>query len=404
MATLTSKGYVKQTSGENPGTWGTGGINNTFDLINANVSGHLDLSGLTNANITLTSDQASNLSYTLSGTLTGNITISWPANVGGFFFVRNETTGAFSITLKNSGGTDVVLAPQGFNIGVYSDGVNMRTGTTSAPLDFNIPGTLTAGEVDSETPYQLGGVPMILGHGLCQFRYSSASVCLLMPYGGNTLAFPDGTVRQVPSGGIQLSNGGLSNATVYNVYCPPTGDLEASITAHTTDAASGIEIKTGDATRVLVGKVYLVGGSFLDSNSSRLVISWFNRQQKTIFNSFTADRTTTSTTPVEINSEIRISLLTWGAAITASCWGTYALPGSGGGDDMRSAIALDALASTFAVAEGGRANDFFTMMNCAGTLSPSEGFHYITIYGARTQGDDTATWRSGTSISGQLMI
>lgn len=67
------------------------------------------ISGLTNANVTLTPAQAAKGKITLAGTLTGNIQIVMPTWLREWTFVNN-TTGSGSITVKTASGTGVVLA------------------------------------------------------------------------------------------------------------------------------------------------------------------------------------------------------------------------------------------------------------------------------------------------------
>lgn len=122
--------------------------------------------------------------------------------------------------------------------------------------------------------------------GQCYLEYSSATACVLWPWLGNVLSFCDGNYYPVPSSGVTLSNSGLAASTFYYVYAymnSGTMTLEASTTGHSTDTTYGIEIKTGDSTRTLVGAVYTNGSTqFADSLSARNVVSWFNAVIKPI--------------------------------------------------------------------------------------------------------------------------
>lgn len=120
-----------QATGENAGTWGQRLDNNVFTILDNALGNTLSLP-LTNVDITLNTAQSQNNFIDLTGTLTGNVNIIFPA-IGRTYFVRNGTTGAFSVTLKTSAvggatyvlqqgqtrfivlnGTDVLLATDGF--------------------------------------------------------------------------------------------------------------------------------------------------------------------------------------------------------------------------------------------------------------------------------------------------
>ncbi|WP_157664432.1 hypothetical protein [Bordetella genomosp. 9] len=85
------------------------------------------LTGLANANITLTAAQAKNGIITLAGTLTGSIQIIFPATKQQWLVVNN-TTGNFSVTCKTASGTGAVISQGGVAI-LYGDGTNLLLGT-----------------------------------------------------------------------------------------------------------------------------------------------------------------------------------------------------------------------------------------------------------------------------------
>lgn len=118
-----NKGYPLQQTGENSGTWGVvldGGISTT-DL---NMGGRLSLDVSGGGSVTLTATQASNLVYTFTGVLTGAKAVLFPA-VGSFYIVRNQTTGAFALTIKTSAGGSVgPTIPQGATWAIFTDGTN----------------------------------------------------------------------------------------------------------------------------------------------------------------------------------------------------------------------------------------------------------------------------------------
>jgi hypothetical protein len=105
----------------------------TWDIpLNANFStidaafGSTTSVAVTNSNVTLTSTQSQNLRILFTGVLSNNLTITFPAEGGQWVvsnFTGNDINGPYTITLASGGsGSNAVLAPQGFNVIVYSDG------------------------------------------------------------------------------------------------------------------------------------------------------------------------------------------------------------------------------------------------------------------------------------------
>jgi len=122
MSTLTTnKGYIKQAHNEDVDSWDVP-LNNTFDIIDKNLGGLLTVP-VSNVNVTLNATQAQNLMFSITGVLTGNVVIVYPA-VGGIFSVSNNTSGAFSVTIANPSGP-TLNAPQGQSILVLSTGTGL---------------------------------------------------------------------------------------------------------------------------------------------------------------------------------------------------------------------------------------------------------------------------------------
>lgn len=134
-----NKGYELQATGENQGTWGILLNNNALAVVDLNLGGRLAVT-IDAANVDLTATQAQNVYITLTGTLTGNRDLTFPASNGGFYYILNNTSGAFSVTVKPLGGTGVVV-PQG---GLSRIFIN-PTATTAVHL--GTPATATGGAV-----------------------------------------------------------------------------------------------------------------------------------------------------------------------------------------------------------------------------------------------------------------
>lgn len=86
--------------------------------------GATSLTGLTNANITLTPAQAAKTRITLAGTLTGNVQIIFPTWTKDWVVVNN-TTGAFTVTCKTPAGTGIAVTQGGMAARLYGDGTNI---------------------------------------------------------------------------------------------------------------------------------------------------------------------------------------------------------------------------------------------------------------------------------------
>lgn len=127
MPTTANKGYNTPAFNSLVGTWGTGtgGLNETFQIQDNNLGGVASVS-LSNTNVTLSSSQAQNLNIYLTGTLTASVTVSTPCI--GFFFIVNNTTGSFAVSLQANFGSGAVgpalVVPQGIRLFIACDTTN----------------------------------------------------------------------------------------------------------------------------------------------------------------------------------------------------------------------------------------------------------------------------------------
>ncbi len=81
------------------------------------------ITGLTNANVTLTAPQYAKNIITLAGTLTGNVQIIFPTIVGEWMVVNN-TSGAFTVTCKTAAGSGPAVT-RGGGVFVWGDATNL---------------------------------------------------------------------------------------------------------------------------------------------------------------------------------------------------------------------------------------------------------------------------------------
>lgn len=109
MAISPDAGFNLQVTGSNNGTWGTN-LNSNFSIANNIYGARVTVNCAGSSNITLTTSQAQNFFQILTGALTGNILYILPAT-GGQFFIINNTTGAYTVTVvNNAAGTGIVVA------------------------------------------------------------------------------------------------------------------------------------------------------------------------------------------------------------------------------------------------------------------------------------------------------
>jgi len=81
------------------------------------------VTGVTATPVVLTQTQYQKLIIKFTGTLTANVTYQLPSGIGGKWVLRNNATGAFTVTFASLGGGTSFVATPGF-ANAASDGVN----------------------------------------------------------------------------------------------------------------------------------------------------------------------------------------------------------------------------------------------------------------------------------------
>lgn len=156
-------------------------VNADWDIIDKAFGGTHTVS-LTNVNVTLNQTQCQNVRILLTGTLTGNVTVNFPASVSGFWIVDNTTTGAFTVTLSSAGaGPFSVTAVQNANTFIFSDG-------TSVYLADNAPIIAGTGISISGTTVALQTPVTAANGGTGQTTYSNGQLLIGNASGGLTKA------------------------------------------------------------------------------------------------------------------------------------------------------------------------------------------------------------------------
>jgi hypothetical protein len=265
----------------------------------------------------------------------------------------------------------------------------MQNVTAGKFLGGNLTGAAAAAPTENIIPF-----------GQCRLTKSSTSL-LLSPYKGNLLTI-NSTAVQIPDAGVTLSTSGLSSSTLYYIYAfmnSGTMTLEASATAYATQAGTGVTIKSGDATRTLIGMARTDGSTtWQDSATQRFVRSWFNDPGVALLNSFSANRSTSSASYVEINSEIRNEFLIWaGETINVSANGETTQFATS--NACHTSIGFDGATAedTFFYADAATssaAQGFALTLAKAGL---SEGYHFVTLLGKSLSGNASTWIGSGTA-------
>lgn len=235
--------------------------------------------------------------------------------------------------------------------------------------------------------------------GQCRLGVVSATSLKLSPYNGNLLNI-NGSIQAVPSGGVSIANTGLSASTLYYAYAYMNGatmTLELSTTGHTT-GNNGIEVKTGDATRTLVGMIRTQGstpGQFVDTAAQSFVASWYNRKTKALTNGGgTAGGSTTAATFSDMFAGAHIEFLAWAdEPVDLSMIVTAQVDASN--RQANPALAIDSTST----ASSGVTEITSTTLTSASmggvSFSVAEGYHYATGLMAAGSGG-TATFTGGT--------
>jgi hypothetical protein len=119
--------------------------------------------------------------------------------------------------------------------------------------------------------------------GQCRLQVDSTSQVSLQRFAGGYLPLKIGgnwEAKLIPSTGPTLANTGLTAATLYYLYAydnSGTLTLEASTTGHVTDSDTGVEVKSGDVSRTLVGAALMGAGTPGTFQAIGVgTLSWFN--------------------------------------------------------------------------------------------------------------------------------
>lgn len=128
--------------GSDQDTWGDI-LNADLEILDLAVQYDVISKTLSNVDVTLTAVEAASAVINLTGTLLANVNVIVPATPVRVYLVRNQTSGAFTVTVKTAAGTGTPVQ-QGTSSLVYSDGTNIIQGATSVNGSFSAGNTSVA--------------------------------------------------------------------------------------------------------------------------------------------------------------------------------------------------------------------------------------------------------------------
>jgi microcystin-dependent protein len=228
-----------QATGENATTWGVK-TNTNLDLLAESIAGAVNLNVAGSGDYTLSTangaeDEARQAILVLTGLLTGNRNIIVPSSPKNYTVINN-TTGAFTVTLKQSGGSGLTIPTTGPTITVctsttcvdsigatpYTKTLLAATSIAAAQTTLEVPPPIPAGVI-----WEYGGTTAPSGWLLCngdavsRSTYAALFAIIGTAYGSGdgstTFNVPDrrdrfgigasGTIARGSTGGSSTSGG-----------------------------------------------------------------------------------------------------------------------------------------------------------------------------------------------------
>jgi len=304
-------------TGDQSGTWGTTTNTNLGTLLEQSISGYVtqaitDGSGA-NTTITIpngTTGVARNMFIEMTGALTFSTTnLIVPANKK-LYFIYNNTTGGFAVTVKVSGLTGVSV-PNGRKVILVSNGTDIVEAHNAVSGNATVGGTLGVTGVTTLTgAATVGGTLGVTG---------ATTLSAALTYGGVTLTNNvTGTGKMVLDTTPTIATPVLTNPTI-TAYLETAPAIVNSSTSQTISLASGTVLSytlTGNCTFTM--PTATSGTSFIvrliqDGTGSRTAtftgVKWPGGTVPVI--------TTTASTGVDVISFVCIAAVWYGTAAQA---------------------------------------------------------------------------------------
>ena len=245
----TNKGLEKPGYNDYVNSWNVP-LNSDMDVVDSSLGSTYSVA-LTNANVNLTQANCQNARIKLTGLLSANVTIYFPAGVGGFFIVQNTTTGAYTVTLASAGGGTYVTASGGNGLTqssfIFSDGTNI-TYADDVRLQLNAGAGISI---------SAGNNPTISNTGVLSFNTRTGAVSLTSGDVTTALGYTPPTPTGTGASGTWGINISGNAATVTNGVYNNGSTYGISISGNAATATSATT-----ATNVSGGSVSATSGSF----------------------------------------------------------------------------------------------------------------------------------------------
>ena len=243
-SSYTPLGIEKMATGENAGTWGTK-TNANLDLIeqvlggfkSLSIAGGADTTALTVADGALTgTGQARMIEFT--GSITGNQVVTIPNDVETFYFLRNSTSGAYTVQFKYATGSGDT-----FTFATTDKGTAILFATANDGTNPDIY-TLPAGDVT------LTGTQTLTNKTLTD------------PIIANILSVSNGDVNLAPNGTGHATIKGNTNPASIQLNCESNSHgIKLTSPAHSANQSYELKFPTGNVTADKFLKVASVSGS-----------------------------------------------------------------------------------------------------------------------------------------------
>lgn len=258
--------------------------------------------------------------------------------------------------------------------------------------------------------------------GICEFRLTlttatpvtttdvtAATTLYCSPYKGNRISLYDGTNWNMRSS-VEFSIAvPATTSQMYDVFCyDNSGTPTLELTAWTNDTTratalttqNGVLVKTGTTTRRYLGSFRTSGvsGQTTDSLANRLVWNYYNRVERNGRGSFSTDRSTTSTSYAEINSEIRNTFVIGVSEDAVQFSISGSVYSANNAIFARTSVGIDGT-----TAEDAHCMTYIDVANNNQTAALSHatyvaaGYHYATLLGSISA--NTGNW-AGSGVAG----
>ena len=302
-------------------------------------------------------------------------TVSWASTLDWFKVVAIDASGNREV---------IYVGNRGSGVNTLSNLLRGQEGTTAR--DFPAGSSITLSYGAQDIADTLAAINK--GHGQCVLILTGGNL-VLKPHKGNKLSV-GGANYTVPAVGVSLASPAVASTT-YNIYAYISGGaiaLEKDVATHTLDATTGVEVKSGDPSRTLVGQARSnASGVWVNSETQRFVRSWFN-EEGIIGAATLGVNSNIGTTPwTEINGSYRAELLTW-VNERVNVTGSYAGYDAGSpAGTLYGAVGADGVVygrtgtSTGTAMSQNHGNSFGAQLNL------SEGYHYLQIMGGNAGGN-----------------